>query len=233
MLARARRAPRFGRLDAPERLVVANLATRRLARRLGLDAPAPELLGEGLAPALQVRFPRIEALPVPALRTHTQVDVRMGLVIVQHHDPAVIAEFGLRELACRALHGQGVHTARHREHDVERLAPVARLADVRATVLPLPEQVAQRLLSFADVAAVVLERQPAALGDVAEVRGNGCHAPPSSRDLDHDLRGTPEDGRPDAVADGRCARPDAGSQARLARGDDPVAWIEQALAPLD
>ena len=110
---------------------------------------------------------------------------------------------------------------------------MTRLADVRAAVLPLPDQVAQRLLPFADDAAVVLEREPAALGDVAEVRGNGSHASPSSRDLDHDLRGTPDDGRPDAVADDRCARAHAGSQAGLARSDDPVGWIEQALAPLD
>ena len=50
--------------------------------------------------------------------------MRVGLVIVDH-DVAVIGELDLRELAGSALGAQGIGAARHRQHDVEGLAPMA------------------------------------------------------------------------------------------------------------
>jgi hypothetical protein len=43
-------------------------------------------------------------------------------------------------------------------------------------------------------AAVVLERQPSALADVAKVRGDGRHAATFASDLDHHLRRPPNHG---------------------------------------
>lgn len=74
---------------------------------------------------MQVGFAGIQALAVPRLRTHADVDVRVGLVIVQDHHVLVISQFRLSKLSRRALHGQRVSSPRHRQHDVERFAPMA------------------------------------------------------------------------------------------------------------
>jgi hypothetical protein len=177
VLARGRRPTLFGSLDSPEGLVVAHLTARRLAGRLGVDAPAAQLLREGLAPALQIGLAGVEPLAVPRLGANAEVDVRVGLVVVQDHHVAMVAELGAGELPGGALHDQRVGAARHRQHDVERLAPVGRLVDERAAMAPLLDQVLQRLLAFPGDAAVILELEAAALGDVAEVRGDRRHAP--------------------------------------------------------
>ena len=83
--------------------------------------------------------------------------------------------------------------------------------------------------------ALVLNLQSSDFADVAKVRRNGRHAPPSPGDFHHDLRGAPNDGGLDALANGvgtlvhaRGAQPGLGLHL-----DDAVAWIEQAVAPGD
>jgi len=62
---------------------------------------------------------------------------------------------------------------------------------------------------------VILERQPACLGDVAEVRGNGAHATTTARHSDHHLRRPAQHGRLEPGADGGGARAEGeGGQAR-------------------
>jgi hypothetical protein len=85
---------------------------------------------------------------------------------------------------------------------------------VGAAQPPLPLDVVQGLLAALDSTPVVLDLEPAVLCDVAEVGGDGFHAPPSPGDFDHDLRRPPNGGLdavPDDVArlvpslDGACA----------------------------
>src|SRR5678816_4031697 len=135
-----------------------------------------------------------------------------------------VSKLGLGELAGGLLDDAGVGPARHRQHDVEGLAPMALLADVGAAVLPLPLDALERLLAALDDVAVVLDVETTVLGDVAKVRPDRRHAPPSPRHLDHDLGGTAHGGL-DAVADRRRAEPD-GTKARRPALDDPIARVE-------
>ena len=102
-----------GRLPLPRALVATTPFHRgaanpdRLRRRLGLDAPAAQLLGKGLAPAVQVFLARIQAFAVTPFRAHADVHMRIGLVRVQHHHVAVVRQLGLRELARGLLHAHG------------------------------------------------------------------------------------------------------------------------------
>jgi hypothetical protein len=66
----------------------------------------------------------------------------------------------------------------------------------------LVRQGAQRILTLAHHAAVVLERQPACLGDVAEVRCDSAHAATAASHLDHHLRRSAQHGRLEPGADG-------------------------------
>jgi hypothetical protein len=52
-----------------------------LTARFGVDAPAPKLLGEGLAPPMQVGLARVQALAVPGFGSHADVHMRVGLVL--------------------------------------------------------------------------------------------------------------------------------------------------------
>ncbi len=99
---------------------------------------------------------------------------------------------------------------------------------------PLLAQVLQRFLAFTDDAAVVLERQPAALADVAQVRGNRRHATAATGDLDHHLRRAPNDSGTDVPVDRRGTLAHASRQAWCRpRPDDAVTRIEESLAPLN
>ena len=80
------------------------LAARGLPRCLCLDAIASQLFSKGFAPAVQVVLARVEALAQPRYRTHADVHVRVGLVVVQNHDVFVVRQLGLRNLPCGALH---------------------------------------------------------------------------------------------------------------------------------
>jgi hypothetical protein len=126
----------------------------------------------------------------------------------------VVRQLGLRELARRPLHRQRVGAARHRQHDVEGLAPGADVVDQAAAVAPVVGQLVQRVLAAHRLAAFVLDLEPAVLADVAQVRGDGLHAAPAAGDLDHHLRRPAHHGRLDALADrrrplacGQCAEP--------------------------
>ena len=108
---------------------------------------------------------------------------------------------------------------------------MALLADEGATVLPLALDPLECLLAALDEAAVVLDVEATVLADVAKVRPDRRHAPPSSCDLDHDLGDTAHGGL-DAVADRRGAATER-TEARRLTLDDPVVRVEEALAPLD
>jgi hypothetical protein len=164
------------------------VASRCLPRGFRLDALLAQLRRKGLAPAVQVRLARVQAPAVLRLRTHADVHVRVGLVVVQHHHALVVGQLGLRELACRPLNARRVAAARHRQHDVEGLAPRARVLDQAAAVAPVVDQLAKRILAAHRLAALVLDLESAVLADVAEVRGDRLHAAPAARHLDHHLR---------------------------------------------
>jgi hypothetical protein len=175
---------------------------------------------------------------VLGLGPHADVHMRVGLVVVQHHHVLVVGQFDLRELARRALHGQRVGAARHRQHDVEGLAPLTGFSDVvdqRAAEAPVIGQVVQRVLASHGLSTLVLDVEPAVLADVAEVGSDGLHAAPAARHLDHHLRRAADHGRFDALADGGGALAcPAGFQLRLRLHlDDAVAWVEEPVAPRD
>jgi hypothetical protein len=71
---------------------------------------------------MQVRLARIQASSALRLRSDTQVNVRVSLVVVEDHHVLVIIEFGLSEFPRCSLDDQRVNTAGHRQNDVERLA---------------------------------------------------------------------------------------------------------------
>jgi hypothetical protein len=179
-------------------------SAHRLTRRFGLDALPAQALRKGLAPALQVGLAWVQPLAVLGLRPHAEVHMRVRLVVVQHHHVVVVGQPDPGELARRLLHGQRIGAARHRQHDVVGLASGAVVVDARAAHLPLPLDGLQCLLAAFGDAAIVFDRQPAVLADVAQVCGDGHHAPAAAGDLDHHLRGAPDGGR-DAAADGGSA----------------------------
>ena len=122
--------------------------------------------------------------------------------------------------------------------DVESLAPLAWLSifrNARTTHAPLIGQVVQAVFALQGFPSLVFDFKPPVFADVAEVRRYGRHAPPSPGNLDHDLRGTPDNGGFDALADGVGSLVRARS-AKFGLGpilDDAVTWIEKAVAPCD
>lgn len=56
--------------------------------------------------------------------------MRVGLVVAQHHHDRVVGQFDVGEPARRALGRQRVGATRHRQQDVEGLAPLAGFGDV-------------------------------------------------------------------------------------------------------
>ena len=60
-------------------------------------------------------------------------------------------------LARRLPHDLRIGAVRHRQHDVEGLAPMPHFVDQRAAVVPLLYQVVQCLLALAHDTAVVLD----------------------------------------------------------------------------
>ena len=134
-------------------------APGRLRRGLGLDTPVAQLLGKGLAPAVQVFLSRVQAFAVTPLRAHADVHMRVRLVRVQHHDIAMVRQFGLGEFARRLLRHPGIGARWHRQHDVERLAALADLRDARAAEPPLIGDRTQGLPALAYGTAVILYRQ--------------------------------------------------------------------------
>lgn len=82
--------PRFRGFLAPKAGVVAVDATACLSARLGVDAPAAELLRKGLTPALQIGLAGVQAPAMPGFGSDADVDVRIGLMIVQHDEVLVI-----------------------------------------------------------------------------------------------------------------------------------------------
>ena len=184
---------------------------------------------------MQVGLARVQALAVLGLGPHADVHVRVGLVVVQHHHVLVVSQFDLRELARGALYGQRVGATRHRQHDVEGLAPRADVLDQAAAVTPVVGQFAQRVLAAHRLAAFVFHLEPTSPADVAQVRRNGLHAAAAAGDLDHHLRGSAHDCCGDALAQrrGTMVRGQR-AELRLWFGpDDAVARIEQPVAPLD
>jgi hypothetical protein len=160
-----------------------------------------------------------------------QVHVRVGLVGVQHHDVAVIGELDPRELARRLQNAQRVGPLGHREHDVEGLLPMAEVIDVGAAEPPLTLDVPEGIAALLHDATVVLYLDPATLADVAKVRGDRLHAATSARDLDHALRRA-TDGGFNPVSD-RVRLAYERAETRRSALHDPVAGVEEALAPLD
>ena len=152
---------------------------------------------------------------------------------MQNHHVTMICELSPRELTSGALHDQRVGTSRHRQHDVEGLASISLLRDVRATQPPLIDDVAHRILPLALSALVVLHRQPTIAADVAHVCRNGGHASAAAGHLDHHLRRATNrafDSRPDrggASTDRRRGE----SRGRGLR-NAPVVRKEQPLTPL-
>jgi hypothetical protein len=80
----------------------------------------------------------VEALEDVAHGGREALDVGARLARMWSWSPnvLVVGQFGLRELARRALHGQRVGAARHRQHDVEGLAPLAGSASSSISVPP-------------------------------------------------------------------------------------------------
>jgi hypothetical protein len=113
------------RLALPAAQAAPGDASRRPRRGFGLDAPVAQLLGKGLAPAVQVFLAGVQAFAVSPLRANADVHVRIRLVRVQHHDVAMVRQFGLGELARRLAHHASIGAGRHRQHDVEGLASFA------------------------------------------------------------------------------------------------------------
>jgi hypothetical protein len=143
-------------------------------------------------------------------------------------------EFGLCELTRGALHGVRIRAAWHRQHDVERFAPVADLVDERTAETPLVDQVVQGVLPLVIDPPVVLDGEQTVLADVSEVRRDGGHPATTTRDLDHHLRSARRHRRVNAVANALRPLPDRTAQSRQrACLDDSIAGIEKALAPLN
>ena len=165
-----------------------------------VDAALAQSFGEGLAPALQVGFARVEPLALLRRGLDAQVHVRVGLMVVQDHHIAVVGELDPGEFACRPLHGQRIGAARHRQHDVEGFAAWAHGVDLGAADAPLALDLVQRLLAAFDSAAVVFDVQAASSADVAQMCSDRRHAAAAAGDLDHDLWRTPHR-RLDAAAD--------------------------------
>jgi len=55
--------------------------------------------------------------------------MRVGLVLVQDHHVAMPRQLGLRKLTRCLLHHSRIGAVRHRQHDVEGLAPMADFVD--------------------------------------------------------------------------------------------------------
>ena len=91
-------SPFFPRLHLPEFFPLAIGPPSQLPRSFSVDPALLQLLGEDLSPATQIGLARIEPLAVLGFGLHRQVDMRMGLMVVQHHHIAVIGELALREL---------------------------------------------------------------------------------------------------------------------------------------
>src|ERR1019366_7287428 len=150
------------------------------------------------------------------------------LVVMQHHHVAVVGKLDPCKLPGREQHRLRIGASRHRQHEVEGLAP---MADVVAAELPLSLDVEQGALAALDDAPVILDLEPAVSGDVTEVGSYCPHAPPSPGDLDHDL-GRSANGGFDAAAD-HLGTARSRAQAGRVCLDDAVAGIEEAVAPLD
>jgi len=88
----------------------------------------------------------------------------------------MVRQLGLRELLRGVAHDLRLGPSWHRQHDVERFAPLASLRDAGTTAAPSVRQVAQRVTAQAHLAAIVLERQPTGLADVAQVRRGHGHS---------------------------------------------------------
>ena len=106
--------------------------------------------------------------------------------------------------------------------------------DARAAEAPLIGDRAQGIPALAHGTAVVLDRKPSRLGDVAQVGRDGTHATPATGDLDHHLRRAAYHRRADALAQGLCTLPNnCLSQYRRAGRGHAVRRVEQTIAPLD
>jgi hypothetical protein len=99
------------------------------SRRLGLDAQPAQPFRKGLAPALQIGLARVQAFAVLGLCPHADVHMRVRLVVVQHHHVAVVCQLDPGELARCMLDDQRIGAVRHRQHDVDGLAPRAVVVD--------------------------------------------------------------------------------------------------------
>ena len=94
----------ISRLHLPEFVTIAAGPTAHLPRRFSIDSALAQLIGEDLSPAAQIRLAQIEPLAVLRLGFDRQVDMRICLMIVQHHHVAMIGELDLRELSGREKH---------------------------------------------------------------------------------------------------------------------------------
>ncbi len=200
---------------------------------LGLDAPSAQPLSKGLAPPAQVFLARIQAFAVTPFRAHADVHMRVRLVRVQDHHVAVVRQLGLRKLPRGLPQHMGIRAGRHRQHDVEGLAALADLRDARAAEPPLIGDRAQGLPALAHGAAVVFDRKPPCLGDVAQVGCDGAHATTAASDLDHHLGRAALNRRADALLQQLGALPNGclRQNRRTGRGH-AVRRVEQPVTPL-
>ena len=162
-----------------------------------VDTAVLQVAGKHRAPAVEICLARCQAHAVVAISADRQVHVGSALVFVQHEHILVSLEQFARRLASGFAHGRGGRAGRHRENNVESLAPRTVVVDVRTGDPPLVGQLDQAFSALYLLAALVLDLQRLAPApgfflalatDVPEVGRDGLHATPTPGDLDHHLR---------------------------------------------
>jgi len=185
-------------------------ASKRRGRGIGRDTLFTQEGGEVLAPLPQGRLADVEALAGLELvfGLDHQVNVRMGLVGVQHHRVAILQRKVLaRELPSGDEHSLRRRALRHRQHDVvDGLGPRVRPSIVRLRAvlalreveIPVGHERCAGALAEQFAALVGFDRQLAVPADVVEMRLGAGDIAGSAGDLHHHL-GRPSDGASDLL----------------------------------
>src|SRR5688500_12635797 len=147
----------FPCLDAPERRIASKVSPGGLSSRLRINAPPPQPFRKRLSPAVQVSLSRVESLAVLRFRPDADVHMRVGLVIVQHHDVLVIGELLPCELTRGAMQDQRVNSSRHRQHHVVGLTPVTGVFNQGTAEAPVLGKFRHPLSSPTVLPALVLD----------------------------------------------------------------------------
>ncbi|MGF6902641.1 hypothetical protein P3T22_003920 [Paraburkholderia sp. GAS348] len=162
--------------------------------RVRLYTMRPKLLCKILTPPLKIVVTWIQPTPVRSPHLHTQMHMRMGLIVVRCKDiRASVAKLERRKITRRIAHGLPVRSRRHRQKDIEYFAVSAGVRYPPSAELPGFHEVAQRIYAGKSVAGLIFQFDLAVTRDVTKMPTYGSYSLGTRRlvgDLDHHLRRT-------------------------------------------